>query len=206
VRRLVAIVLGSAIMFSACTAATPTAAPTLAPTPAPTATPSPTPPPTPAPSPTVGPADAGWTVVAPDGDGFTSKFPGAPKRTTTTQSTKSGPTPTTVWEFLANSDLDYNVALWQYPAGATASMTASSVYDTAISGMGSTNGLTLGTQSDITLNGRAGRAFTLNGPSYALRGELVLAGDNLYMAYASYGPTVDTAGVTAFLADFQLTA
>jgi hypothetical protein len=35
---------------------------------------------------------------------------------------------------------------------------------------------------------------------------LVLVGDNLYMVYASYAPAVDTAGVNAFLADFQLTA
>jgi hypothetical protein len=206
VRRLAAVVLGSAIMFSACTAAAQTAARALVPTQPPTATPSPTLTPAPTPVPTTGLADAGWTVVAPDGDGFTSKFPGAPKRTTTTQSTRSGPTPTTVWEFLANSDLDYNVALWQYPAGATASMTPSTVYDAAISGMDSTNGLTLGTQSDITLSRHPGRAFTLNGPAYALQGELVLAGDNLYMVYASYAPTVDTAGVTAFIADFHLTA
>ena len=80
------------------------------------------------------------------------------------------------------------------------------MYDGAISGMDSANQLTLQTQSDITLSGRVGRAFTLSGSSYVLQGELVLAGDNLYMVYASYGPTVDTTVVTAFLADFQLTA
>jgi hypothetical protein len=110
-----------------------------------------------------------------------------------------------VWEYLANTNLDYNVAMWRYPAGTTIGTAPAAVYNGAISGMDSTNGLTLSTQSDITLNGHAGRSFTLSGASYALRGELVLVGDNLYMAYASYAPTVDTAGVTAFLADFQLT-
>jgi hypothetical protein len=198
VRRLLLIVLGSAVLFSACSSAAQTAAPT----PTPTTTPAPTP----TPSPTLAPADAGWIVLTPPGDGFTSKFPGQPKLTTTTTTAKEGPTPTSVWEYLANADLDYNVAMWQYPAGSTTGMAASAIYDGAITGMDSTNGLTLSTQSDNSLNGHAGRAFTLSGATYKIQGELVLVGDNLYMAYGTYAPTVDIAGVTAFLADFQLTA
>ena len=205
-RRLLLIVLGSSILFSACTSAAQTAAPAPTPTPTPTPTPAPTPTPSPTVAPAVAPADAGWIVLAPPGGGFTSKFPGEPKLTKTTTTTKEGPTPTSVWEYLASTDLDYNVAMWQYPAGSTTGMAASAIYDSAITGMDSTNHLTLSTQSDITLNGHAGRAFTLSGASYTLQGELVLAGDNLCMVYASYAPTVDTAGVTAFLADFQLTA
>jgi hypothetical protein len=154
----------------------------------------------------VAPADAGWIVLAPPGGGFTSKYPGQPKLTKTTTTTKEGPTPTSVWEYLASTDLDYNVAMWQYPSGSTAGMAASAIYDSTIASMDSTNGLTLSTQGDITLNGHTSRAFTLSGASYALQGELVLVGDNLYMVYASYAPAVDTAGVNAFLADFQLTA
>lgn len=111
-----------------------------------------------------------------------------------------------VWEYLASTDLDYNVAMWKYPAGSTTGIGASAIYDSGIAGMDSNNGLTLSTQSDITLNGHVGRAFTLKGATYSLKGELVLVGDNLFMATGSYAPTVDTTGVTAFLADFQLTA
>jgi hypothetical protein len=191
-------VLGSAILFSACSSAAQTAAPT--------PTPTPTPAPTPTPPPTLAPADAGWIVLTPPGGGFTAKFPATPKLTTTTTTTKEGPTPTSVWEYLASTDLDYNVAMWKYPAGSTTGIGASAIYDSGIAGMDSTNGLTLSTQRDITLNGHVGRAFTLKGATYSLQGELVLVGDNLYMATGSYAPTVDTAGVTAFLADFQLTA
>jgi hypothetical protein len=205
VRRLLLIVLGSAILFSACSSAAQTATPTPTPTPTPTTTPTPTPTPVPTPSPTVVPADAGWIVLAPAGDGFTAKFPGTPKLTTTTTTTKEGPAPTSVWEYLASKDLDYNVAMWKYPAGSATGIAASAIYDSGLAGMESTNGLTLNTQSDITLNGHVGRAFTLKGATYSLQGELVLVGDNLYMATGSYAPTVDTAGVTAFLADFQLT-
>ena len=201
-RRLLLIALGSAILFSACASAARTAAPTPAPTPTPAATPAATP----TSSPILGPADAGWIVLAPPGGGFTSKFPGEPKLTKTTTTTKEGPTPTSVWEYLASTDLDYNVAMWQYPAGSTTGMAASAIYDEAITGMDSANHLTLSTQSDKSLNGHAGRAFTLKGATYSLQGELVLVGDNLYMATGSYAPTVDTAGVTAFLADFRLTA
>jgi len=202
VRRLLLIVLGSAILLSACASAAQTAAPTPTPTPTPTTTPAATP----TSSPTLAPADAGWIVLAPPGGGFTAKFPGTPKLTTTTTTTKEGPTPTSEWEYLASKDLDYNVAMWKYPAGSTTGMAASAIYDSGIAGMDSTNGLTLSTQRDITLNGRVGRAFTLKGATYSLQGELVLVGDNLYMATGSYAATVDLAGVTAFLADFQLTA
>lgn len=200
-RRLLLVVLGSAILFSACAPASQTAAPALTPTSTPTvaSTATSTPPPI------VAPADAGWIVLAPPGSGFTSRYPGQPKLTKTTTTTKEGLTPTSVWEYLASTDLDYNVAMWEYPSGSTAGMAASAIYDSAIASMDSTNGLTLSTQGDITLNGHAGRAFTLSGASYALQGELVLVGDNLYMVYASYAPAVDTAGVTAFLSDFQLT-
>ena len=100
-RRLLLIVLGSALLFSGCSSA----AQTTAPTPTPTATP--------ADSPTLAPADAGWVVLAPAANGFTCKFPGEPKLTKTTTTTKEGPTPTSVWEYLANTNLDYNVAMWQ---------------------------------------------------------------------------------------------
>jgi hypothetical protein len=96
--------------------------------------------------------------------------------------------------------------MWKYPAGSTTGVAASAIYDSGIAGMDSTNGLTLSTQSDITLTGHVGRAFTLKGATYSLQGELVLVGDNLYMVTGSYAPTVDLAGVTAFLADFELTA
>jgi hypothetical protein len=196
VRRLLLIVLGSAILFSGCSSAAQTAAPT------PTSTATPTT--TPEPSLTLAPADAGWVGLAPAASGFTCKFPGEPKLTKTTTTTKEGPIPTSVWEYLANTNLDYNVAMWQYPTGS--GLDASGIYDSTITGMGSTNHLTLSSQSDNSLNGHAGRAFTLKGASYTLQGEVVLAGDNLYMVYASYAPSIDSAGVAAFLADFQLTA
>jgi hypothetical protein len=202
VRRLLLILLGTAVVVSACGSAVNTAAPTPAPTPAQVATQAPTA----APSPTTTPVDAGWTVLAPAGDGFTSRFPGEPKLTTTTQTTQAGATPTSVWEYLANTNLDYNIAMWQYPAGSMAGTAPSDLYDTTITGMATGNGLTLSNQSDITLSGHTGRAFTLIGESYTLTGEVVLVADNLYMVYATYAPTVEAAGPNAFVADFELTA
>lgn len=152
-----------------------------------------------------GPADAGWYALAPAGGGFTSKFPARPTLTESTTTTKFGPAPTSIWEYLANSELDYNLAMWQYPAGSTGNTTAATMYDGAILSMDSVNGLTLDGQSDITLNGHTGRAFAVSGSAYKLHGELVLVGDTLYMVYASYGPTIDTTVVDAFLADFAVT-
>ena len=204
-RRLLPTVLGAAILFSACTATAQTATPTPAPTSTPVATPTATPTLAATPSLAGSAADAGWVVLAPPGDGFTSKFPGEPKLTTTTTATKDGDIPTSVWEYLASTNLDYNVAMWQYPAGLTTGTALSVIYDGAINGMNSANGLTLSTQSDNTRNGHAGRAFTLTGSAYEIQGELVLVGDTLFMVYGTYAPTVDTAGVAAFVADFEPT-
>jgi hypothetical protein len=195
VRRFLLIILGLAALSSACASATRTASAT------PTAASSAAH----APSPSAGPADAGWYALSPAGDGFTSKFPAQPKLSQSTTTTKFGPAPTSIWEYLANSELDYNLAMWQYPAGSTGNTTAATMYDGAILSMDSANGLTLDTQADVTLNGHTGRAFTVSGSAYKLRGELVLVGDTLYMVYASYGPTIDTTVVDAFLADFAVT-
>lgn len=196
-RRFLLIILCCAAASSACSTAAKTATPSPTPTSAVSAAD--------APSTSPGPADAGWYALAPAGDGFTSKFPVQPKLSQSTTTTQFGPAPTSIWEYLANPELDYNLAMWQYPAGSTANTTAATMYDGAIMSMDAANGLTLDSQSDITLNGHTGRAFAVAGSTYQLRGQLVLVGDTLYMIYASYGPTIDTAPVDAFLADFEVT-
>ncbi|HEX7590820.1 MAG TPA: hypothetical protein VF375_02625 [Candidatus Limnocylindrales bacterium] len=207
-RRLIVLVLAGAVVFSACGSAAITAEATKAAgsTPSPSIVPTDTPTPLSTPSPTATAADAGWVVVAPAGYGFTAKFPAAPKLTQTTTTTKSGAVPTFDWEYLANTNLDYNVALWRYPAGTLTGEGAAVAFDGAINGMKSSNALTLDSQSDTTLNGHPSRIFALSKDTYSMAGVVVLVGDNLYMAFVTYGPTIDAAGVTAFVADFQMTA
>jgi hypothetical protein len=72
---------------------------------------------------------------------------------------------------------------------------SSAAFDGAIKGMESSNALTLASQSDTTLNGHPARIFALNKDAYSIAGILVLVGDNLYMTYGTYAPTVDPAGV-----------
>jgi hypothetical protein len=208
VRRLFLLALVSGIAFSACGSATKTAesVKTIGSTPSPASAQTDTPAPASRPSPSLAAADAGWVVVAPTGNGFTSRFPAAPKLTQTITTTKLGAVPTFDWEYLANTNLDYNVALWQYPAGTMTGEGASVAFDGAINGMESSNGLKLDSQSDTTLNGHPARTFALSKDTYSMAGVLVLVGDNLYMAFGTYAPTIDPAGVAAFVADFQVTA
>jgi ABC-type Fe3+-hydroxamate transport system substrate-binding protein len=210
VRRLFILALVSGVAFSACGSASKTAesVKTIGSTPPPASAQTDTPAPASRPSPahSLAAADAGWVVVAPTGYGFTSRFPAAPKLTQTTTTTKLGAVPTFNWEYLANTNLDYNVVMWQYPAGTLAADGTPVVFDGAINGMESSNGLTLDGQSDTTLKGHPARTFALSKDTYSMAGVLVLVGDHLYMAFGTYAPTIDPAGVAAFVADFQVTA
>ncbi|HEX7613173.1 MAG TPA: hypothetical protein VF371_10410, partial [Candidatus Limnocylindrales bacterium] len=56
----------------------------------------------------------------------------------------------------------------------------------------------------VTLNGHAGRKFTLTGSAGA-KGEMFVVGDNLYMVYAAYSDTItDLTDVDAFVGAFKL--
>jgi hypothetical protein len=145
--------------------------------------------------------------LAPSGDGFTSMFPVAPALTTQSTVTAKGNAPTSTWTCIASSDLVYIVALVQYPTGSLAGVAPTAVYGPAVTGMANSSaGLSVSAQTDVTINGHAARTFTLTGPTADIQGELILVGDDLYMAYATYAPTVtDMSGVNAFLADFALT-
>jgi hypothetical protein len=94
----------------------------------------------------------------------------------------------------------------RYPAGSMSGLSTSAVYDGAITGMtGSTAGLTVDSQNNVTLGGHAGRAFTLTSTAASIKGEMFLVGDNLYMVYAAYDSLADPAEIDTFISDFVLT-
>lgn len=200
-RRLILIVLSSMIFLSACAGSKAT------PTPSPTLIPTPTLAPTPSPSPTASPADEGWTVLAPKGAGFTSKFPGEPKLTKKTQKTDVGNTPSSEWMYLVSNDLAYSVVAVNYPKGSMTGVAPNVIYDGGVKGMtGSTSGLTVKSQGPVNLGGHPGRYFTLTGATASIKGQMFIVRDNLFMVYGTYGAAItDFTGVDKFIADFQLT-
>jgi len=220
-RRLFLVVLGSAILLSACgqgkgwpdsnsaasqapsiaSTQTPTKAPTEVPTEAPTAAPKSQPTPTEAAT----QAATVWTTFAPTGAGFTSQFPGDPTLTEETYTTAVGDAPASLWTYEDGADLAYFVALAKYPKGSISKVSASSVFDGALAGMtGSSSGMSIASQGSVTLNGHAGRKFTLTG-SIESKGEMFVVGDNLYMVYAAYSDAItDLTDVDAFIGAFKL--
>jgi hypothetical protein len=228
VRRFVLVVLSSAILLSACSssgfpqpnkgaseaptmaaseaasvAATIAATPTDAPTDAPTATLKATVAPTAAPTQAAG---ADWTAISPAGAGFTAKFPGTPTQSSQSFSTAAGDAPASLWILEESSDLAFFAVEARYPAGSMSGLSTSAVYDGAITGMtGSTAGLTVDSQSNVTLGGHAGRAFTLTSTAASIKGEMFLVGDNLYMVYAAYDSLADPTEIDTFIGDFSLT-
>jgi hypothetical protein len=101
----------------------------------------------------------------------------------------------------------YTVLAAAYPAGSLASAVPSKFYDGAINGMtGGSQGLALATQSDVTLGGHAGRTFLLTSATGSIKGEVVVVGDTMYMAYVAFTSPVDTGLIDTFLLDFKLSA
>ncbi len=218
-RRFVLIVLSSSILLSACgtskgfpqanqSGAAPTVAASLAatvaltPTLAPVATLAETPAPTAAPT----LAGSDWVDIAPVGTGFTAKFPTAPTQSSQTFTTAAGDAPASLWILEESNDLAYFVVEAKYPAGSMSGMTTSAVYDGAITGMtGSSAGLTLDSQTSVTLGGHTGRAFTLTSTTASIKGQMFLVGDNLYMVYAAFTSAADMTEIDKFIAAFKLT-
>jgi hypothetical protein len=152
--------------------------------------------------------DSSWITLAPAGDGFAAKFPAEPKLTTGTVKTDAGDGPSSLWLYQENAHLGFALGLATYPKGSFAGVNPSVLYDAATKGLtGTAGGMTLDSQSDCTLDGHKGRAFTLTGTNTSIQGQVYLVGDNLYQVYAAYDAGLtDFTELNAFIADFHLTA
>ncbi len=211
-RRLTLLLVCAAVVAAACGGgqaasqppASPSATKTVAATPAPTPTATPEPTATPAPTPT--PAiDETWVTLAPDGAGFTAKFPGDPKKQTQTQKTQAGDAQVSMWTYVVNSHLVLIVGTSAYAAGTTTGVSPAAMYDGAIKGMEGSTGTTLQKQEDTTLNGHPARDFIASSASVSLAGRLCVVNDVLYMVYATFDAQADEATISAFIDDFELT-
>jgi len=229
VRRLILVLLASALALSACAqgkgwpdsssavsqapsiaaTASPTAGPTAGPTESPTARPTAKATPTKAPTPaaTAG-IDAEWVTVEPSGAGFTSKWPGDPTKTSSTSASSAGNVVTTLWTYEDGVDLAYFVGVVAYPKGSMSGKSVTTVYDAAVKSMTTATGttMTISKQGSLTVNGHAGRGFTLTSSTYSIQAAMILVGDSLYTAYVAYTPAVtDLSSPEVFFNDFNLT-
>jgi hypothetical protein len=233
VRRLILVLLASALALSACSqgngwpggSSTVSQAPSIAATARPTAEATPTEAtptkatptkatptkatPTKAPTPAAtGSIDADWVTVTPSGVGFTSKWPGDPTKTSSTSATSAGNVVTTIWTYEDGVDLAYFVGVVAYPKGAISGTPVTTVYDAAVKSMTTSTGttMTISSQGDLTVNGHAGRGFTLTSSTLSIQGAMVIIGDTLYTAYIAYTPAVtDLSSPEVFFNDFNLT-
>jgi hypothetical protein len=228
VRRLILVLLASALALSACaqgkgwpdSSSAVSQAPSIAATASPTAGPTASPTAGPTASPTAGPTakattpaatggiDADWVTVTPSGVGFTSKWPGDPTKTSSTSASSAGNVVTTMWTYEDGVDLAYFVGVVAYPKGAMSGTAVTTVYDAAVKSMTTSTGttMTISSQGSLTVNGHAGRGFTLTSSTLSIQGAMVIIGDTLYTAYIAYTPAVtDLSSPEVFFNDFNLT-
>jgi hypothetical protein len=204
VRRLLVLVLGSAIFISACGSSAGTVTPAATPTATPVPTASPTVKITIAP--TAAP-DAAWIVWAPAGAGFTSKFPATPKLSTTTTKTAAGDAPSSTWTYQQGTTLAFYVTVANYPKGSMTGKAPSTIFDDFINGMTTdATGLKVDSKTPVTLGSHDGEAFKLSSTEGSIQGQVFLVGDDLYVVYAAYLVAVtDMTPIDTFIADFALT-
>jgi hypothetical protein len=228
VRRLILVLLASALALSACaqgkgwpdSSSAVSQAPSIAATASPTAEATPTKAtptkatpteatPTEAPTPAAtGSIDADWVTVSPSGVGFTSKWPGDPTKKTSTSASSVGNVVTTLWTYEDGVDLAYFVGVVTYPKGTMSGTAVTTVYDAAVKSMTTSTGttMTISDQGSLTVNGHAGRGFTLTSSTLSIQGAMVIIGDTLYTAYIAYTPAVtDLSAPEVFFNDFNLT-
>jgi hypothetical protein len=228
VRRLILVLLASALALSACaqgkgwpdSSSAVSQAPSIAAIASPTAGPTESPTAGPTESPTAGPTakattpaatggiDADWVTVTPSGAGFTSKWPGNPTKTTSTSASSAGNIVTTLWTYEDGIDLAYFAAVVAAPKDSMTGTSATSIYDAAVNSMTTSTGttMTISDQGSVTVNGYAGRSFTLTSSTSSIQGGMVLVGDSLYMVYVTYTPAVtDLSAPDVFFKDFNLT-
>ena len=213
-RRLFLLAISSAILLAACGPAksfpgVPTAAQTQAAAASTAAaTPAPTAAATEDTTPTETPTAATTGIAfAPTGGGFTVYMPAEPKLTTQTYQTAVGDAPASMWTYEVSNDLAYFVVQASYPKGSMTGHSPASVFDAALNGMvTSTTGASIAAKGDTTLNGHAGKTFTIDTPDASLKGALYIVGDDLYMVYVGYTSTItDMSQVDGFIGTFKLT-
>jgi hypothetical protein len=115
---------------------------------------------------------------------------------------------TTIWQYEDGVDLAYFAAVVTYPKGSMSGKSVTTVYDAAVKSMTTSTGttMTISSQGDLTVNGHAGRGFTLTSSTYSIQGAMVIIGDTLYTAYIAYTPAVtDLSAPEVFFNDFNLT-
>ena len=102
--------------------------------------------------------DADWTVFAPAGAGFTSKFASTPTLTTQTTATSIGNAKISVWTDEEGGNLSYYVQVTSYPTGSMATADLSKAYDNAVNAMA-------GGSSDLTVAGLEQLAPVVRAPA-----------------------------------------
>jgi len=216
VRRLILVLLASALALSACaqgkgwpdSSSAVSRAPSIAATASPTAGPTESPTAKATTPAATGSIDADWVTVTPSGVGFTSKWPGDPTKKSSTSASSAGDVVTTIWTYEDSVDLAYFVGVVTYPKGAMSGKAVTTVYDAAVNSMTTSTGttMTISSQGSLTVNGHAGRGFTLTSSTYSIQGAMVIIGDTLYTAYIAYTPAVtDLSAPEVFFNDFNLT-
>ena len=149
-----------------------------------------------------------WTVLAPDGAGFSARMPGEAKTSTMTIKTPAGDAPTNVWSFTDASNRMFTVTQSKFQAGTLSKAPVAKVLDGSVSGAASAMGnLTVASQTDTTLDGHAGRAFVMTSSKANVQGLVLPLGDTEYiLSVSAPAGMADDGSAAAFFASFKLAA
>jgi hypothetical protein len=162
------------------------------------------PPVTPAPS---AAETTGWVTLAPEGEGFSVSMPGTAQKSSDTIQTPGGEGSESTWNCADSSGMSYMVVRVQLKPGSLDGAPAKDVLDASVTQEAALiPDSKVQTQSDVTLDGHAGRRVTVANSTVTGIGEMFIAGDDIYFVGVGGETAKIDAGLTeAFFASFKLT-
>jgi hypothetical protein len=149
-----------------------------------------------------------WISLAPQGEVFSVKMPGAATSSTQTVKTPGGNAAIASWTYTDASKRAFDVSRARFAKGALSGAPAKTIFDQASAMVvASLSGATITSQSDVTLGKYPGRMVRFANATMSVVCVLYIAGDDVL------GPSVsapvglaDDGFSHAFMASFQLTA
>ncbi|MCY1082195.1 hypothetical protein [Archangium lansingense] len=137
-------------------------------------------------------------------EGFTVMFPGAPEPQRGEVAIPGGKVKTAAWTANHPSGVLYSISTADYPEKVVASNPAAAFLNEGKNGLVNQLKGTVKAEEDITLQGYAGKAFTVSSDAGEVRARNFLVGPRLYTLLVLYNPSIGAPEADQFLTSLAL--
>jgi len=137
-------------------------------------------------------------------EGFTVMFPGAPEPQRGEVAIPGGKVTTAAWTVSHPSGVLYSISTADYPEKVVAANPAAAFLNEGKNGLVNQLKGTVKAEEDITLQGYAGKSFTVSSDAGEVRARNFLVGPRLYTLLVLYNPSIGAPEADQFLTSLAL--